>query len=189
MGGVALVSDAWDQRSMLPRFGAHADKPSAALAKINEDGALWSSQKALPVPASSACMPVERELGHHGRRKLMAPKVSLARQIPPPSWSSWPTMVGRRRGRCRPVGAPAISSGGATRIDGKLGTDPGPRAPKDLLTPTLPRCIQRGRLPVYRDPANRRFALLEAPDLEAPRLSLRVVRVAEMKGGLDDARI
>ncbi len=181
-GGFVLLSETWDQTSVLPRLGAHADKSAAALAKIYEDPAVWASPKALPEPASRPCMHVERKRGHHGWRKTMAGNVSLARPTPPTSGSRSPTMVARRRSRRRSVSAPVMSSGGAARIYGKFEIDPGPRAPSDLLTPAPSRSIPRGWLLVYSDPANRPVTLREAPDLKALVLLLNVVRVAELEG-------
>lgn len=46
----------------------------------------------------------------------------------------------------------------------------------------LRRRIRRGLLPVYRDPADRRFKLLKVSDLEDLVSSRRVVPVTDMEG-------
>ncbi|MDP9354233.1 MAG: helix-turn-helix domain-containing protein [Chloroflexota bacterium] len=46
----------------------------------------------------------------------------------------------------------------------------------------LRRRIRRGLLPVYRDPADRRFRLLKVSDLEDLVSSRRVVPGADMEG-------
>ncbi len=46
----------------------------------------------------------------------------------------------------------------------------------------LRRRIRRGLLPVYRDPADRRFKLLKVSDLEELVSSRRVIPVADMEG-------
>ncbi len=46
----------------------------------------------------------------------------------------------------------------------------------------LRRRIRRGLLPVYRDPADRRFKLLKVSDLDELVSSRRVVPVADMEG-------
>ena len=184
MWGFVLVSNASDQRPLLPRLWAHADKPPAAFVEMNQGQPLQARSKA-PVssPTSRSCLPVESAPGYRGRRSTPTSVATLARQLSPPPWRLSLTTV-ERCGRQSPLpSVPRMSGSDAARIEGVLRIYPSRGAPTGLppnssliLHPSL---TATGSVVAAADLC---LAHVSQSPLEELVASRRVVQVADMEG-------